>query len=134
MVTDRYFDAADVERLIPDLTRIMERIVPAHAEAESLARALGAERQRIALAGGAVVDREAWRKAAERVDVLRRVVSDGLRAITELGGTPKDLGLGLVDFPTLRDGRVVNLCWKLGESSVRWWHGLDEGYAGRKPL
>lgn len=133
-MTERYFEPAEIERLIPDLTRIMRRIVPANAEAQSVAEALDAERRRVALAGGAVLDRDAWGRAAERLDALRRVVSDGLREIAELGGTPKDLGLGLVDFPTLRDGCVVNLCWRLGETAVRWWHGLDEGYAGRKPL
>lgn len=131
---ERYFNVAEIERLIPDLSRIMERIVPANAEAESVAEALDAERRRVAVTGGAVVDREAWRRASERLDALRRVVGEGLRAIAELGGVPKDLRLGLVDFPTVREGRVVNLCWRLGETTVGWWHGLDEGYARRKPL
>jgi len=133
-VSERYFDVAEIERLIPDLNRIMERIVPANAEVESLAEALETERQRVAVTGGAVIDREAWRRASERLEALRRVVGEGLRAIVELGGVPKDLRLGLVDFPTVREGRVVNLCWKLGETTLRWWHGLDEGYARRKPL
>ena len=58
----------------------------------------------------------------------------GLEEIQKLGGEPKDLGLGLVDFPHLRRGEEVNLCWKYGEREVRHWHGLDEGYTGRKPL
>jgi len=41
---------------------------------------------------------------------------------------------GLVDFPHLRDGEEVHLCWKCGEDEIRHWHGLDEGYAARKPL
>ena len=45
-----------------------------------------------------------------------------------------DLSLGLVDFLHLRNGREVNLCWKYGEREIRHWHGLDEGYAARKPL
>ncbi len=51
-----------------------------------------------------------------------------------LGGILKDLDMGLVDFPTLAGGSEVYLCWQLGEEGVRYWHGLDEGYAGRKPL
>jgi hypothetical protein len=46
----------------------------------------------------------------------------------------KDLALGLVDFLHVRDGREVNLCWRFGEDAVRHWHGLDEGYASRRPL
>ena len=46
----------------------------------------------------------------------------------------KDRRLGLVDFPTELDGRRVLLCWRLGESSVQYWHDEDAGYAGRQPL
>ena len=52
----------------------------------------------------------------------------------ELGGAVKDLEMGLVDFPGLIDDTPVNLCWKHGEDAVRFWHGLDEVYARRKPL
>jgi hypothetical protein len=51
-----------------------------------------------------------------------------------MGGVTKDIALGLVDFLHLRDGREVHLCWKFGETAVRYWHGLDEGYASRRPL
>ena len=83
---------------------------------------------------GGVIDQDAWRADRERLEALSKRMQDGIDAITELGGVPKDVGLGLVDFPHLRDGREVNLCWKYGERAIRFWHGLDEGYAARKPL
>ncbi len=46
----------------------------------------------------------------------------------------KDLQIGLVDFPALREGRVVYLCWKLGESEIGFWHETDTGFAGRQPI
>ena len=46
----------------------------------------------------------------------------------------KDLDTGLVDFPALHEGEEVLLCWQLGEDEVAHWHGVDEGFAGRKPL
>ncbi len=46
----------------------------------------------------------------------------------------KDLDIGLIDFRSEKDGRVVYLCWKLGEEKVEWWHELDTGYASRQPL
>ena len=61
-------------------------------------------------------------------------MQQGLEQVQALGGVPKDLGLGLVDFLHLRDGREVNLCWRYGEERITHWHGLDEGYASRKPL
>jgi hypothetical protein len=133
-VADRYFQPTDVERLIPRLTRIVERVRRAHATGSEAREAMAAEQQRIALAGGGVVDRAAWRARREALEAGARDLQAGLEEIQSLGGAVKDLALGLVDFPHLRDGREVNLCWKYGEERITHWHGLDEGYARRKPL
>jgi hypothetical protein len=58
-------------------------------------------------------------------------------ALTELQATEivlRDLDRGLIDFPALRDGREVYLCWEEGEDEVAYWHDLDSGYGGRRPL
>jgi hypothetical protein len=54
--------------------------------------------------------------------------------LDELGVQIKDLDTGLLDFPALRDGTEVELCWQVGEEAVEHWHGLGEGFAGRKPI
>ena len=133
-MAERYFTVADVEALIPDLSRVMKRVMSAHAEVSATQERMQAEQQRIAMAGGGVLDRRAWRADKDKIERLTGEIRRGLAEIVELGGAPKDLGLGLVDFPHLRDGREVNLCWRYGEREIRHWHGLDEGYAGRKPL
>jgi len=133
-VAERYFTVADVEALIPELARIMEPVMSAHAEVSATQERMQAEQQRIAMAGGGVLDRRAWRADKDKVERLTGEIRRGLGEIVELGGAPKDLGLGLVDFLHLRDGREVNLCWRYGEREIRHWHGLEEGYAGRKPL
>ena len=133
-MADRYFTPSEVEALIPVMARVMREVMTAHTEATALRERLQAEQNRIALAGGAVLDRARWRADTEQIKQLTQRMQDRLDKIVELGGTPKDLGLGLVDFPHLRDGREVNLCWKYGEREIRHWHGLDEGYADRKPL
>ena len=56
------------------------------------------------------------------------------RSSQALGVLVKDLDRGLVDFPALRDGEEVLLCWQVGEGEIAYWHGLEEGFAGRKPL
>ena len=55
--------------------------------------------------------------------------------LESMGVQLKDFTRGLIDFPSLRDGRVVLLCWQLGEGDrVEWWHDVDAGFAGRTPL
>ena len=70
-----------------------------------------------------------------------RVVSEGFlelrAALIELQAVEvilRDLDRGLVDFPSLRDGREVYLCWEEGEEEIGWWHDLESGHAGRQPL
>jgi hypothetical protein len=71
------------------------------------------------------------RAAAEQ---LGAEIADGIRQIETWGCVVKDLDQGLVDFLSRRGDDTVFLCWRLGESSIRYWHGLQEGFAGRKPL
>lgn len=55
--------------------------------------------------------------------------------LESLGVQLKDFERGLIDFPSLREGRVVLLCWQLGEGDeVEWWHDMAAGFAGRTPL
>jgi hypothetical protein len=61
-------------------------------------------------------------------------INDRLQKIQELGVLVKDIEMGLCDFPHLHEGRVVYLCWKLGEPEVGWWHEVHSGYASRQPL
>lgn len=61
-------------------------------------------------------------------------VSANLQAIQELGVLVKDIDMGLCDFPHVRDGRVVYLCWKIGEKEIGWWHETSTGYRDRCPL
>ena len=82
------------------------------------------------MAGGGIVDQAAWRAARERRGAWHARRAQGAGGDRRrLGGVTKDLGLGLVDFLHLRDGREVNLCWRYGEERITHWHGLDEGYA-----
>ena len=133
-MAERYFGPEEVERLIPRLTRIMERVMAAQTATTEAKEWLQQEQRRIEMAGGGMIDQPAWRAARERVDRGARDVQQGLEQVQALGGVPKDLGLGLVDFIHLRNGREVNLCWRYGEERITHWHGLNEGYASRKPL
>lgn len=57
-----------------------------------------------------------------------------INRIEAYGCIVKDIDLGLIDFPSMREGRAVYLCWKAGEDAITHWHGMDEGFSERKPL
>jgi hypothetical protein len=61
-------------------------------------------------------------------------LDQAVRAILATGALLKDINIGLVDFPSLREDREIYLCWKYGEEDIRFWHEIDAGYAGRRPL
>jgi hypothetical protein len=130
------FTVREVEALIPRLAALMGQAIEHHRQATALGRELAREREAVGAAGGALLDRTRWKARAERLDGLRLEVKGRLQDIEALGGAVKDLALGLVDFPGLVPGveDPVNLCWKHGEDAVRFWHGVDEGYAQRKPI
>lgn len=134
----RLFTVEEVNALIPRLAELMGAAMERYRQASELARQLREERERIQMTGGGLVDQRDWKARAERLDGLSIEVRTAVEAIGGVGGIVKDIGLGLVDFPGrvpgVRGDELVNLCWKHGETAVRFWHGLDEGYAQRKPL
>ena len=73
------------------------------------------------------------RKKSEHDEAAEHLV-EIVNRIQETGVLVKDLDIGLVDFPSLVDGEEIYLCWKLGEDHITFWHGIDEGFAGRKPI
>ncbi|HYJ47353.1 MAG TPA: DUF2203 domain-containing protein [Pyrinomonadaceae bacterium] len=74
------------------------------------------------------------RSGSEYVSLLMEILSSAGELET-LGVQLKDQERGLIDFPSLRDGRVVLLCWHLGEGDqIEWWHDVEAGFAGRQPL
>jgi hypothetical protein len=83
--------------------------------------------------GGGIPPAELADTAAE-VERLERELAHAVDALVELGVQVKDVDEGLVDFPALRHGETVLLCWKLGEEDVGYWHTVEDGFAGRRPL
>jgi hypothetical protein len=134
----KLFTPDEVNRLIPRLTELIETAIERHGQALALQERLRDDRARVSASGGERRDAMDWKARAERLDGLGIEVRQILQEIQAMGGVVKDLETGLVDFPGrspagLR-GPVVNLCWKLGEDAVRFWHGMDEGFANRRPL
>jgi hypothetical protein len=102
-----------------------------YASAET---AMAELQNRIAFAGGSHVHRDEAVQIAARRSASASILKNTLDQIQSLGVQVKDLDIGLIDFPTLYNGREVLICWKLGEPRIEFWHGLADGFAGRRPI
>ncbi len=128
------FTLAEAEKLLPSVDRLLRKAVELKAGYVTEERTFESFQRRIAMSGGMVVDRTEVRHARERRDEAAASLRSVIEEVQELGCVVKDLDMGLVDFPTFFQGREVYLCWKLGEPSIAFWHGVDEGFAGRKAI
>jgi hypothetical protein len=128
------FTLTEASRLLPEIEKLIRDAVSLKSRYQDAERDLQSFTQRVAMAGGMMIDRDRameLRSARDRHgERLRAVVEH----IHEYGCLVKDLDTGLIDFPTLFRGREVYLCWRLGEERIAHWHGVDEGFAGRKPI
>jgi hypothetical protein len=130
----RYFTVAESERLLPEVERALRDALFHKAEYLKADEELEASNHRIRVAGGSRVDRGAYLAMRSRRDTSTAALKDAVEAVERTGAVLKDLDIGLIDFLTQYHGREVCLCWKLGEDRIRFWHGTDEGYRGRKPI
>ncbi len=133
-MSERYFDRKQAEELLPIIGKSLEQARTQKSSLDQLDQDLAAATARVMLLGGSIPPyQDLIRKRGEREATSARL-EETINQIQETGCLVKDLDLGLIDFPSLRDGREIYLCWKLGEKRIEYWHGVDEGFAGRKLL
>jgi hypothetical protein len=129
----RTFTRDEANALLTQIRPLAEALV-AHKRLLDEAEAARAELlERISGNGGDLTPSD-FAEVTTRVEREAAELGELVGEIQGLGVQVKDLGLGLLDFPSVREGEVVLLCWRLGEDEVGYWHGTDEGYAGRKAL
>jgi hypothetical protein len=133
-VKQRTFTLDEAQVLLPVLESLLRRSIEGKQLLERIEAEFEEVRQRIFLGGGTRVDiaHLAVRKA-EKEKALQQV-KDALAEIDSTGVQVKDLDVGLLDFPCLVQDQLILLCWKLGEKQITHWHGLEEGFRGRKPI
>jgi hypothetical protein len=126
----RFFTVEEANALLPELTPSLLQLKHEKEQFDQLRRTLDAITPAMRGNGyGAVaVDYE------QRIHELVARMTDGVREIANLGVEVKDLNQGLIDFPHWRNGRVVYLCWRLGEGRIGYWHEIGAGFAGRQEL
>jgi hypothetical protein len=130
----RYFTLREAEETRLEVEPMLVEAMEGRRRATQIRLSLAGLGGRIMLMGGLLVRyEEAVRKRAA-LDKLNQDVQSALEQIQAFGCVVKDLDTGLLDFPSRIDDREVYLCWRLGEDRIRFYHGTDEGFAGRKPL
>ena len=121
----KLFSVEEANALLPEIKRLWRKIDVARATLQRLAPE--AKRASEQSGGGGTPF------GFQYVDALTNLMA-GAQQIVDLGVEIKDLDKGICDFPHLRDGQVVFLCWLKGEDRIEWWHDMDAGFAGRQPL
>ena len=128
------FTLAEARSMLPGIRRLLSEAVAAKAGYEEAENSFQALAQEVIFRGGMTVDRERALDIRDRRDRLAQQLKQMLESLQQTGCVIKNLDIGLVDFPTLFRGEEVYLCWKLDESDIVFWHGVDEGFAGRKTI
>jgi hypothetical protein len=131
----RTFSLHEAQAMLPVLESLLRASIESKQKIEEIEAELQHVQERVFLDGGTLLNVKLWaRRGAERKKALRKA-KDSIAEINAIGVQVKDLDMGLLDFPCkVESGEIVLLCWKLGETAITHWHGLEEGYAGRKPI
>jgi hypothetical protein len=129
----RIFTPDEANAALTELQPLVEELVAAKRALDEAQERADEVSSRISGNGGGLPPAQ----LAEVHDLVSRratALAKTLEQIQSLGVVVKDLDSGLVDFPSVRDGEDVLLCWQLGEDEVAFWHRYEDGYAGRRPI
>jgi hypothetical protein len=132
-MAQRYFTPSEANELLVEVRPLAESLVQHRQGMRVAAERRARLTARIAGNGGDLDPQEPG-ELDEQFQRESHAVTQAAERLERLGVLVKDLDSGLVDFPALHEGEEVLLCWPVGEDEVAHWHGVDEGFAGRKPL
>jgi hypothetical protein len=134
MPKKKTFTLEEAQTLLPVLRSLLQRSIEGKKLIEQTEKEFQDLNHRILLSGGLCVDvAKVARRRAEHEKAVQ-AAKDALAEIEAIGVQVKDLDIGLLDFPCQLADQTVLLCWKLGEEKIGYWHGLEEGFRGRKPI
>jgi hypothetical protein len=130
----RYFTVSQAERILPEVERALRDALVHKAEAVNARQELEETSERIRTLGGMRVNPAHLAALRGQLESSAVALQDAIGQVERLGAQVKDLDIGLIDFLARFHDRDVCLCWKLGESGIGFWHGLEDGFRGRKPI
>lgn len=133
-MSEKYFTLREAQELLPVIGPHLEEAREQKRNVDRLDEELARASAEIMVLGGSIPPRMKLAQTRLDRDQFAGELKDSVSKIVETGCLIKDLEVGLVDFPALLRGEEIYLCWKLGEKRIEYWHGIDEGFAGRKPI
>lgn len=132
-MAERMFNLDDANALVPWLEERFANMAPVRAGlVERQEHLLGLLRRR--RSNGHSSSEEEIAAVENEVSRITQQLQEAVAEITNAGILVRDIGRGLVDFPSIREGGTVYLCWQRGEPAIEWWHPTDTGFTGRRPL
>jgi hypothetical protein len=126
MDEERLFTVSEANSLIPRLKVILQEVADEWTRIRDLQPEIQKAREKAQFDGHSPFGAEYVQSASHLMFLIQQ--------IKEMGVVLKDIDKGLCDFPYMRQGRVVYLCWRLGEEAIEYWHDVESGFAGREPL
>lgn len=130
----RLFTLEQATEALPAVEKALRDLIKYKGEHDHAEAALQAVSRKVMLSGGMQIRGDEVLGLRRQKQQAAESVKAAFDVIQEAGCLLKDLNMGLLDFPTLYREREVYLCWRLGESAIEYWHGIDEGFAGRKKI
>lgn len=123
----KLFTVEEANSHLPRVRKILAELKRHYIKLRSMSAAARRAAESATSGGGGMMG------GAIYIETLQQL-ADGSQLLQAIGIQIKDYEQGLIDFPSLKEGRVILLCWKLGEEKIEWWHETDAGFAGRQPL
>jgi len=130
----RHFTLTEAERTRVELEPILIEAMEGRRALVEVEESLAGVARRIGMLGGSLSPQSEVAELRTRYNQLGSKVQRALETIHATGCLVKDLEMGLLDFPAILNDEEVLLCWRLGEDRIRYYHGLNEGFQGRRPL
>jgi hypothetical protein len=130
----RFFSLELAQSLLPEVEDRLRQAMQAREGLEQAETEIRRQAGKAQVMGGVLLDPVRMAEVGRQRSGAALALRESMEGITDLGVQVKDLDTGLVDFPTLYRGAEVLLCWRLGEKGISHWHGLEEGFRGRKRI
>ena len=128
----KFYTLQEANAMLPRLTTLLQELQTHGAQLSRIGTQQALIRRKIGGNGHHVEQEDAELQRAERP--IEQALQSALALLAEWDIELKDLARGLVDFPAMREGRQIFLCWELGEPEVAFWHETDTGYSSRQPV